>query len=128
MSRCWQFLDGLVAEDNTITNNVGHGLAICLVEGKRATVRNNKIGNNAGASSDGIYVYIQGTGGVMDIENNPVTNSGRRGIYLRGVRTGSTIANFTVRDSGTHGLRAELSDVNIENVTITGSGSPSTKS
>jgi len=111
-----------VVEDNTITNNVGHGMAISLVEGKSATVRNNKIGNNAGASSDGIYVYIQGTGGVMDIENNPVTNSGRRGIYLRGVRTGSTIANLTIHDSGTHGLRAESSDVNIENVTITGSG------
>jgi parallel beta-helix repeat protein len=111
-----------VVEDNVITNNIGHGVAISLVEGKSATVRNNIIDNNAGSSSDGIYVYTQGTGGLMTIENNPVTKSGRYGIYLTGVRTGSTIANFTVTDSGSAGLYAVASDVDIENVTITGNG------
>ena len=111
-----------VVEDNVITNNVGFGVLIHLAEGKSATVRNNKIDNNAGSSSDGIHVHIAGSGGVMDIENNPVTKSGRRGIYLTGVRTGSTIANFTVHGSGSDGLRADYSDVNIENVTIAGNG------
>jgi parallel beta-helix repeat protein len=109
-------------EDNVITNNIGHGMAISLVEGKSATVRNNIIDNNAGSSSDGIYVYIQGTGGLMTIEDNPVTKSGRYGIWLTGVRTGSTIANFTVQGSGLDGFRADYSDLNIENVTITGNG------
>jgi parallel beta-helix repeat protein len=109
-----------VVEDNTITNNIGHGMAIALTEGKSATVRNNKIDNNAGSSSDGIRVHIAGSGGLMTIENNTVTKSGRYGVYLRGVRSGSTIANFTVTDSGNVGLYAYSSDVNIENVTITG--------
>ena len=108
-----------IVEDNIITNNVGSGIHIGLAEGKSATVRNNKIDNNAGGSSDGIYVNIVGSGGVMAIENNPVTKSGRYGVYLRGVRSGSTIANFTVTDSGNVGIYAYSSDVNIENVTIT---------
>jgi len=111
-----------IVEDNTVTNNVGSGVHISLAEGKSATVRNNKIDNNAGSSSDGIYVYIAGTGGVMDIENNPVAKSGQRGIYLRGIRSGSTIANFAVQGSGSHGIRAEYSDLEIENVTVTGNG------
>ena len=111
-----------VVEDNTITNNLGHGMAIALTEGKSATVRNNTIDNNAGGSSDGINVNIAGTGGVMAIENNPVTKSGRYGICLTGVRTGSTIANFAVQGSGNVGLYTISSDVNIENVTITGNG------
>jgi len=111
-----------VVEDNTITNNIGYGMAINLAEGKSATVRNNKVDNNAGSSSDGIYIYIAGTGGLMTIENNPVTKSGRRGIYLRGVRSGSTIANFTVQGSGFEGIYTVSSDVKIENVTITDNG------
>jgi parallel beta-helix repeat protein len=111
-----------VVEDNVITNNIGHGVAIALTEGKSATVRNNIIDNNAGSSSDGIYVYIQGTGGLMTIENNPVTKSGRYGIYLTGVRTGSTIANFTVQGSGFEGIYTVSSDVQIENVTIIDNG------
>ncbi len=110
-----------IVEDNIITNNIGSGLRIDLTEGKSATVRNNKIDNNVGSSSDGIYVYIAGSGGVMDIENNPVTKSGRRGIYLRGVRTGSTVANFIVHDSRGSGIRADASDITIENVTVTSS-------
>ncbi|MEA1866190.1 MAG: right-handed parallel beta-helix repeat-containing protein [Euryarchaeota archaeon] len=111
-----------IVENNTVTNNVGSGVHISLVEGKSATVKNNKINNNAGGSSDGIYVNIAGSGGVMNIENNPVTKSGRRGMYLRGVRSGSTIANFAVQGSGSHGIRAEYSDLEIENVTVTGNG------
>ncbi|MEA3324565.1 MAG: right-handed parallel beta-helix repeat-containing protein, partial [Euryarchaeota archaeon] len=110
-----------IVEDTAITNNIGSGLRIDLTEGKSATIRNNKVDNNAGSSSDGIYVYIAGTGGLMTIENNPVTNSGRRGIYLRGVRAGSTVANFTVHDSGASGIRADASDLTIENVTVTSS-------
>ncbi|MEA3324564.1 MAG: right-handed parallel beta-helix repeat-containing protein, partial [Euryarchaeota archaeon] len=102
-----------VVEDSTITNNVGHGVVIKLTEGKSATVRNNRIDNNAGGSSDGINVNIAGSGGVMDIENNPVTKSGRYGVYLRGVRSGSTVANFTVHDSGASGIRADASDLTI---------------
>ncbi len=111
-----------IVEDNTVTNNVGSGVRISLAEGKSATVKNNKIDNSAGGSSDGMYVYIAGSGGVMDIENNPVTKSGQRGIYLRGVRAGSTVANFTVHDSETSGIRADASDLTIENVTVTNSG------
>jgi parallel beta-helix repeat protein len=106
-------------EDNIITNNIGSGVSISLIEGKSATVANNKIDNNAGSSSDGIYVSIAGTGGLMIIENNPVTRSGRYGIYLRGVKTGSTVANFNVESSGSHGLYSVSSDLNLENVTIT---------
>ena len=111
-----------IVEDNTVTNNVGSGVHISLAEGKSATVKNNKIDNNAGGSSDGIYVNIAGSGGAMNIENNPVTKSGQRGIRLGGVRAGSTVANFTVHDSGSHGLRADYSDIVIENVTITANG------
>jgi len=64
-------------EDNIITNNVGSGVHIDLIEGKSATIKNNKIDNNAGSSSDGIYVHIAGTGGVATIKNNLVGNSGR---------------------------------------------------
>ncbi|RZN32078.1 MAG: hypothetical protein EF813_12000, partial [Methanosarcinales archaeon] len=85
--------------DNTITNNVGHGLAISLVEGRSATVRNNKIDNNAGASSDGIYVYIQGTGGLSTIENNWVTKSGRYGIYLTGATNSTVSGNNILKNS-----------------------------
>nr|CAI64204.1 conserved hypothetical protein [uncultured archaeon] len=115
--------DDAIVEDTNITNNVGSGLRIDLTEGKSATVRNNKIDNNAGSSSDGIYVYIAGTGGIMTIENNPVTNSGGRGIYLRGVRTGSTIANFVVHNSVGSGIRADASDLTLENVKVTDSDS-----
>jgi parallel beta-helix repeat protein len=58
----------------------------------------------------------------MNIENNPVTKSGQRGIYLKGVRASSTVANFTIHDSGSHGFRADYSDIVIENVTVTASG------
>ena len=109
-------------EDNNIANNVGHGLVLHLVEGKSATVRDNNVYNNAGSSSDGIHVNIAGTGGMMTIENNPVSNSGRYGIYLTGVKSGSTIANFTVQNSGSDGLRADYSDLNLENVTTINNG------
>ncbi|KAF5418635.1 MAG: hypothetical protein C5S49_01450 [Candidatus Methanogaster sp.] len=80
-------------EDNTITNNVGHGVSITLVEGKSAAVRNNIIDNNAGISSDGISVRIAGSGGVATIKNNIVENSGRYGIYLIGVADSMVIEN-----------------------------------
>ncbi|MEA1864118.1 MAG: NosD domain-containing protein, partial [Euryarchaeota archaeon] len=92
-----------VVEDNTITNNVGHGMAISLVEGKSATVRNNKIDDNAGASSDGIYVYIQGKGGVSTIENNLVKDSGRYGIYLTGATNSTISGNNILKNS--YGMR-----------------------
>ncbi|MCK5109607.1 MAG: right-handed parallel beta-helix repeat-containing protein, partial [Methanosarcinales archaeon] len=101
-----------VVEDNTITDNVGYGMAISLVEGKSATVRNNKIDNNAGASSDGIYVYIQGTGGVSTIESNIIENSGRYGIYLTGA-TNSTISRNNILKNS-YGMRLYSSS----NVTV----------
>ena len=108
-----------VVEDNIITNNIGSGVSISLAEGKSATVKNNKIDNNAGSYSDGISISIAGSGGLMTIENNPVTRSGRYGIYLRNVKTGSTISDFNVQNSGSYGLYAVSSDLNVENVTIT---------
>ena len=88
-----------VVEDNIITNNIGFGLRIDLAEGKGATVRNNKIDNNAGGSSDGIYVYIQGTGGVATIKNNLVEDSGRYGIYLTGATNSVVAGNDITRNS-----------------------------
>ena len=57
------------------------------------------IDNSAGSSSDGIYVYIQGTGGLMTIENNPVEDSGRYGIYLTGATNSVVSGNDIVRNS-----------------------------
>jgi len=111
-----------IVEDNTIINNVGSGIHIGLIEGKSAIIKNNEIDNNAGSSSDGIRVGIAGSGGLMTIKNNPVIGSGRYGIYLTGVRTGSSIADFSVQGSGLDGIRADYSDLNIENVTITNNG------
>jgi hypothetical protein len=111
--------DDVIVEDNTIINNVGSGICISLTEGKSATIRNNKIENNVGYSSDGIYVKIAYSGGLMTIENNQVIYSGRYGIYLIGVRTESSVADFSVQGSGSDGIRADYSDLNIENVTIT---------
>ncbi|MBC2696961.1 MAG: hypothetical protein HF975_15200 [ANME-2 cluster archaeon] len=108
-----------VVEDNIITNNIGSGVSISLAERKSATVANNKINNNAGSYSDGISVYIAHSGGLMTIENNPVTSSGRYGIYLRGGRTESIVADSSVGSSGSYGLYADSSDLNVENVTIT---------
>lgn len=107
-------------ENNLITDNTGSGLALNLIEGKSVKVRNNKIDNNAGSSSYGIYSYIAGTGGLMTIQNNPVTNSGAAGVYLIGVKTGSTISDFLVQNSGGAGIRADSSDLSLENVTLTG--------
>ena len=108
-----------VVEDNIITNNIGSGVSISLVEGKSATVKNNKIDNNAGSYSDGISVSIANSGGLMTIENNPITSSGRYGIYLSGGRTESIVTDSSVESSGSHGLYAVSSDLNVENVTIT---------
>jgi len=108
-----------VVEDNIITNNIGSGVSISLAEGKSATVKNNKIDNNAGSYSDGISISIAGSGGLMTIENNPVTRSGRYGIYLQGGRTESIVADSSVESSGSYGLYAVISDLNVENVTIT---------
>jgi len=113
-----------VVEDNIITNNIGSGISISLAEGRSATIANNKIDNNAGSSSDGISVSIASSGGLMTIENNPVTSSGRYGIYLRGVKTGSTVSDFSVESSGSYGLYAVSSDLNVENVTITENTKP----
>jgi len=113
-----------VVEDNIITNNIGSGISISLAEGRSATIANNKIDNNAGSSSDGISVSIASSGGLMTIENNPVTSSGRYGIYLRGVKTGSTVSDFSVESSGSYGLYAVSSDLNVENVTITDNTKP----
>jgi parallel beta-helix repeat protein len=100
-----------VVEDNTITNNIGHGMAIALTEGKSATVRNNNIDNNAGGSSDGINVNIAGSGGVMAIENNLVEDSGRYGIYLTGA-TNSVVAGNSIVKNG-YGMRLYSSSNNL---------------
>ena len=100
-----------IVEDTTITNNVGSGLRIDLTEGKSATIRNNKIDNNAGGSSDGIYVNIAGSGGLMAIENNPVEDSGRYGIYLTGA-TNSVVAGNSIVKNG-YGMRLYSSSNNL---------------
>gem|GEM_PF-5129388 len=68
--------------------------------------------NNAGASSDGIYVYIQGTGGVSTIENNLVEDSGRYGIYLTGATNSTVSGNDILKNS--YGMRLYSSS----NVTV----------
>ena len=101
-----------IVEDTTITNCVGSGIHIGLVEGKSATVRNNRIDNSAGASSDGIYVNIGDSGGLMTIENNPVTESGRYGIYLTGATNSTVSGNNILKNS--YGMRLYSSS----NVTV----------
>ena len=100
-----------VVEDNVITNNIGHGMAISLAEGKSATVRNNKVDNNAGGSSDGINVNIAGSGGVMTIENNLAEDSGRYGVYLTGATNSVVAGNSIVKNS--YGMRLYSSSNNL---------------
>ncbi len=99
-----------IVEDTTITNCVGSGIHIGLTEGKGAIVRNNRIDNSAGASSDGIYVNIGGSGGLMTIENNPVTKSGRYGIYLTGATNSTVSGNNVLKNS--YGMRLYSSSNN----------------
>ena len=100
-----------IIEDNTITNNIGSGISLILVEGMSATIKNNEIDNNFGGSSDGIFCSIAGAGGVMTIENNPVTNSGRHGIYLIGAKNSAIIDNNI--STNIYGVRLDSSSNNL---------------
>ena len=132
-----------VAENNVIRNNLGYGLNIQLLPLRRATITNNQIDSNSGT---GLRCCIKAEGGKATIQDNVISNSGKFGVILNGVKD-AAITNmsidgaaendglylcscsnltikepFTVQNSKRYGINASYSDLCAESVTIKENG------
>lgn len=89
----------IIIENNTITNNVEHGVTLW---GPNNTVIRNRINNNSASG-----IYISGMGGGNIVENNTIAHNGQYGIHIKHDHVNNKLTHNNIYNNLEYGVFAE---------------------